>query len=50
MTLLIDLAFIPETHKPVTDKGQEETQTQSSQQETSLVTESPGTCSTIQYI
>ena len=48
MTLLLDLAFIPKTRKPVTDQGLEETQTQSSQEETSLITKTTG--STIQYI
>ena len=46
MTLLLDLAFIPKTHKPVTDQGLEETQTQFSQR--SFIIETTG--STIQYI
>ena len=33
MTLLLDLAFIPKTLKPVTDQGLEETQTKSSKEE-----------------
>ena len=48
MTLLLDLAFIPKVRKPVTDQGLEETQTQSSREKTSLITETTG--STIQYI
>ena len=42
MTLLLDLAFIPETNKPVTDQGLEKTQTLSSQEDTSLITETIG--------
>ena len=33
MTLLLDLAFISRTSKPVTDEGPEETQIKSSQEE-----------------
>ena len=42
MTLLLDLAFISKVRKPVTDQGVEETQTQSSQEETSLITKTTG--------
>ena len=42
MILLLDLAFIPKTHKPLTDQGLKEAQTQSNQEETSLITETTG--------
>ena len=43
MTLLLGLAFIPKTRKPVTDQGLEETQTKSSQQEPiPLISETTG--------
>ena len=42
MTLLLDLAFILKVRKPVTDRGLEKTQTQSSQKEMSLITETTG--------
>ena len=42
MTLLLDLAFIPKACKPVSDQGLKEAQTQSSQEETSLISESIG--------
>ena len=38
MTLLLDIAFIPKAHKPVTDQGLEETQTKSIQEESTPVT------------
>ena len=45
MTLLLDLAFRPKISKPATYQGLvlEETQTQSSQEETPLITETTGT-------
>ena len=49
MTLLLDQAFIPETSKPVTDQGLEETHTSSSQEETSVITETTGSNS-VHYI
>ena len=42
LTLLLDLPFILKTCKPVTDQGFEETQTQPSQEETSLIAETIG--------
>ena len=42
MTMLLDLAFIPKTSKPVTDQRPEETLVQPIQEETSLITETTG--------
>ena len=43
MTLLLDLAFIPEARKPVTDQGLEETLPQSNQEDSiPLISETTG--------